>query len=250
MALKVNILGIPIDNLSLSATMDRFVELVSQRRPCLVVTPNVDHLVNLQSDHEFREVYRQAALVLPDGMPLLWAARFLGTPIREKLSGSDVFHELCRLSAERGFRVFFMGGREGAAAAAAERMKQEHPKLQIVGLYSPPFGFERDPAETKRIDAMLTEARPDVLLVGLGSPKQEKWAARNSTRLGIPLTMGIGISFEYTAGMVRRAPVWMQRAGLEWLFRLVMEPGRLWRRYLVNDPKFFWLILKQRLGRD
>jgi N-acetylglucosaminyldiphosphoundecaprenol N-acetyl-beta-D-mannosaminyltransferase len=96
---------------------------------------------------------------------------------------------------------------------------------------------------------MLTESQPDILLLGLGAPKQEKWAARNSPRLGIPVTVGIGITFEYTAGVVRRAPVWMQRVGLEWLFRLLMEPGRLWRRYLLSDPKFFWLVLKQRFGR-
>jgi len=205
--------------------------------------------VNLQRDPEFREIYDQAALVLADGVPLLWAARFLGTPIREKLSGSDVFHDLCRLAAERGFRVFFLGGREGAAMRAAEVVRRRYPGLRVVGVYSPPFGFERDHGEGARIDAMLTEARPDLLLLGLGSPKQEKWAARNSSRLGIPVTMGIGITFEYTAGMVRRAPAWMQTVGLEWFFRLLMEPGRLWRRYLVDDPRFFWLVLKQRLAR-
>jgi N-acetylglucosaminyldiphosphoundecaprenol N-acetyl-beta-D-mannosaminyltransferase len=246
---KVNLLGVHIDNIDRAGAMERIAALVRERRPSLVVTPNVDHLVNLQTDPEFQEIYRQAALVLTDGVPLLWAARFLGTPIREKLSGSDIFHDLCRLSAERGFRVFFMGGREGAAVVAAQLMRLEHPGLQIVGVYSPPFGFERDAAESARIDVMLTEARPDLLLLGLGAPKQEKWAARNSARLGIPVTVGVGITFEYTAGMVQRAPVWMQRVGLEWLFRLLMEPGRLWRRYLINDPKFFWLVLKQRLGR-
>lgn len=246
---KVNILGAAIDNVDREEALDRIAALIRARRPALVVTPNVDHLVNLQRDPEFREIYVQAALVLADGVPLLWAARFLGTPIREKLSGSDIFHDLCRLAAERGFRVFFLGGREGAALRAAEIVRRRHPGLQVVGVYSPPLGFERDDAEGARIDAMLTEARPDLLLLGLGSPKQEKWSARNSSRLGIPVTMGIGITFEYTAGMVRRAPVWMQRLGLEWFFRLLMEPSRLWRRYLVDDPRFFWLVLKQRMGK-
>jgi N-acetylglucosaminyldiphosphoundecaprenol N-acetyl-beta-D-mannosaminyltransferase len=249
MSSKVNILGVQIDNVDLAEAMERIAALVRDRRPSLVVTPNVDHLINLQDDAEFREIYRRAALVLTDGVPLLWAARFLGTPIREKLSGSDIFHDLCRLAAQRGFRVFFMGGREGAAEAAAERMRRAHPGLQVVGVHSPPFGFESDASEGARIDAILAEARPDVLFLGLGSPKQEKWSARNSERLGIPVTVGVGVTFEYTAGMVRRAPVWMQRVGLEWLFRLCMEPGRLWMRYLVNDPKFFWLVLKQRLRR-
>ena len=134
--------------------------------------------------------------------------------------------------------MFFLGGREGAAARAAEVMCRAHPGLQVAGVDRPPFGFERDRSECARIDAALTAARPDILLVGLGSPKQEKWADRNSERLGIPVTMGVGITFEYTAGMVQRAPRWMQRVGLEWMFRLAMEPGRLWRRYLLNDPSF------------
>jgi N-acetylglucosaminyldiphosphoundecaprenol N-acetyl-beta-D-mannosaminyltransferase len=245
---KVNILGAEIDNVDRAGAMERIAALVRARRPSLVVTPNVDHLINLQADAEFREIYRQAALVLTDGVPLLWAARFLGTPIREKLSGSDIFRDMCRLSAEHGFRMFFMGGREGAADAAAGLMRLEYPGLQVVGVYSPPVGFEQDADESARIDALLTEAKPDLLLVGLGSPKQEKWAARNSLRLGIPVAVGVGVTFEYIAGIVRRAPVWMQRVGLEWLFRLFMEPARLWRRYLLNDPKFFWLVLKQRLG--
>jgi len=246
---KVNLVGVEIDNVDRAEALERISALVRERRPSLVVTPNVDHLIALQSDPEFREIYRNAALVLTDGVPLLWAARFLGTPIREKLSGSDIFGDICRLAAERSFRVFFMGGRQGAAIAASEVMRRAHPGLQVVGVYAPPFGFERDAAESARIDSMLTEARPDILFLGLGAPKQEKWAARNSSRLGIPITVGIGITFEYTAGVVRRAPVWMQRVGLEWLFRLLMEPGRLWRRYLLSDPKFFWLVLKQRVGR-
>ena len=197
MADKVDLLGVPLDNLSRAEALERVAALVRARRPSLVVTPNVDHLVNLQTDPEFRMIYARASLVLADGVPLLWAARFLGTPIREKLSGSDLFSDLCRLSAERGFRMFFLGGREGAAAKAAEAMYREHPGLQGVGVYCPPFGFERDTSECARIDAALTAARPDILLVGLGSPKQEKWADRNSERLGIPVTMGVGITFEY-----------------------------------------------------
>lgn len=249
MAAKVDLLGAAIDNLGRAEALARIAALVSSGRPSLVVTPNVDHLVRLQRDPEFQEIYRQAALVLTDGVPLLWAARFLGTPIREKLSGSDLFDDLCRLARDRGYRVFFMGGREDAAALAAEIVRRRYPGVQVVGTYSPPFGFEHDEPELARIDALLTEARPDLLLLGLGSPKQERWSARSSARLGIPVTIGIGITFEYTAGLVRRAPVWMQRAGLEWLFRLASEPGRLWKRYLVDDPRFFWLVLRQRMAR-
>lgn len=241
----VTLLGIAIDNLDLAAALQRFDSLVRARRPALVVTPNVDHLINLQTDVEFRRIYAQAALVLADGMPLLWAARFLGTPLRAKLSGSDVFADICALATSRGYRMFFLGGRDDAAERAAALMRSRFPGLHI-DTYAPPFGFERDATELARIEARLVAAAPDILMIGLGSPKQERFAAQHAMRLAIPVSMGIGVTFEYTAGMVRRAPVWMQRNGLEWLFRLAMEPTRLWRRYVLRDPQFFWLILKQR----
>lgn len=246
---RVRLLDIEIDNVDKAEALQRIDGLVAARVPSLVVTPNVDVMMSLQQDAEYRRIYGEAALVLTDGVPLLWAARFLGTPIREKLSGSDVFHDVCALAAARGYRLFFMGGREGAAAEAARIMVARNPGLQVAGVLSPPFGFENDEREMAAVKKVLAEARPDILLLGLGSPKQEKWFDRYSRELGIPLTMGVGITFEYTAGMVPRAPRWMQAAGLEWSYRLWKEPRRLWRRYLVKDPGFFLLVLKARLKR-
>jgi N-acetylglucosaminyldiphosphoundecaprenol N-acetyl-beta-D-mannosaminyltransferase len=167
----------------------------------------------------------------------------------EKISGSDIFNDICRVGAEKGYRLFFMGGREGAAAQSAEIMQQRHPEIKVVGIYSPPMGFENNKEESDKIAKMVKKAKPDIMFLGLGSPKQEKWYDRFAADLGIPITMGIGITFEYTSGMVERAPVWMQKVGLEWFFRLIKEPKRLWKRYLINDPKFFWLVLKQRFRK-
>lgn len=244
---KVHLLGVEIDNVAKPEALERIARLVEAGRPSLVVTPNVDVLMSLRRDPDFRRIYAGAALVLTDGVPLLWAARFLGTPIREKLPGSSIFADICRMAAERGYRLFFMGGRPGAAQKAADVVRAAHPGVQVVGVYCPPMGFENDEAETARISGLLLESRPHILFLGLGSPKQEKWADRHCARLGIPVTMGIGITFEYTSGIVPRAPSWMQHAGLEWLFRLWKEPRRLWRRYLVNDPGFFWQVLRQKL---
>jgi exopolysaccharide biosynthesis WecB/TagA/CpsF family protein len=210
------------------------------------VTPNVDHIIKLQKDEEFQQIYRDASLVLADGMPLLWAAKFLGTPLKEKISGSDLFPKLCTVAAEKGYKVFFLGGRQGAAQKAAEALKMKHNALQVVRCYSPAFGFENSENENKKIVGMIKEARPDILFVGLGAPKQEKWIYKYRNQYQVPVSIGIGVSFEFVAGMVKRAPFCMQKIGLEWFWRLMMEPKRLWKRYLVDDLKFFGLVFKQK----
>jgi len=213
-----------------------------------VVTPNVDHIVQLQKNADLKKVYKDAALVLADGMPLLWAAKFLGTPLKEKISGSDLFPKLCEVAARKGYKLFFCGGREGAADAAKAVLEQKNLGLNVVGTYCPPFGFENDEEENNKIIAMIKDSKPDILFVGLGAPKQEKWIHKYKEKYQVPVSIGIGVSFEFIAGMVKRAPVWMQKAGLEWFWRLMMEPGRLWKRYLIDDMQFFGLVFKQKMG--
>lgn len=210
-----------------------------------VVTPNAAHVVLLQQDERFRRVYDDAFLVVPDGVPLIWAGRLLDQMLPERVNGTDLFEALCAGSAERLLRVFLLGGREGAAAAAATVLKGRHPALEISGVYSPPFGFERDAAECENIVARINRTRPDLLFVGLGAPKQEYWMYDYRDRLDVGVALGIGVSFEFVGGVVRRAPRWMQRAGLEWLFRLVMEPARLWKRYVVGNVQFCFLVARQ-----
>lgn len=242
---RVSIGRARIDDVSMDEAIERIEALIARRRPRYVVTPNVDHLVKLEDDPEFRDVYARAALVLADGMPLVWASRLLGTPLRAKVSGSDLFVAFAEVAARRGYRLYFLGGREGAAARAADILAARHPGLTVCGVDSPPLGFEHDHEATRRLVARIRAARPDVLFVGLGAPKQEKWIHRWHEDLGVPVSVGVGVSFEFVAGMVRRAPMWMQRAGLEWAWRLLMEPRRLWRRYLVEDSRFLWLFLRQ-----
>lgn len=243
---RIELLGMPIDNVSVPEALARIDEFVKTRHPHMVVTPNVDHVIKFQKDREFQSIYREASLILADGMPLLWGARFLGMTIKRKISGSDLFPMLCARSVKRGHRLFFLGGRPGASERAADVMRLMHPGIQIVGTYCPPYGFESDDKENGRIVRMIREANPDILFVGLGAPKQEKWIFRHKHDYQVPVSIGIGVTFEFVSGMVKRAPGWMQRAGLEWFWRLKSEPARLWRRYLIEDIPFFWLLVKHR----
>ena len=247
---KVNVCGVKIDNVSFQCVLDKIDIFIKEHKNVYIVTPNVDHIIKLQKDEEFQQVYRDASLVLADGMPLLWAAKFLGTPLKEKISGSDLFPKLCAVAAERGYKVFFLGGREQAAEKAAEALKIRHSGLKVAGYFFPPFEFEHNEAENELIVRMIKQARPDILFVGLGAPKQEKWIYQFKNQYQVPVSIGVGVSFEFVSGIVKRAPLWIQRLGFEWFWRLAMEPKRLWKRYLTEDMFFFWLILKQKLVRE
>jgi N-acetylglucosaminyldiphosphoundecaprenol N-acetyl-beta-D-mannosaminyltransferase len=246
---RVDVAGVLVDDLSMEEAIDAIERLVAAGGRAAVVTPNVDHVVRVRADPEFAAIYREAALVLADGMPVVWAARLLGTPLREKVSGSDLFPRLCARAAERGYGVFLLGGQPGAAETAARRLTERHPALRVVGHCCPPPGFEHDPAWSARIVRQVADARPHLLFVALGSPKQERWIRRHLADCQVPVALGVGATIDFEAGVVRRAPGWMQRAGLEWLWRLLMEPRRLWRRYLVEDPKFLWYVARQRWRR-
>lgn len=247
---KVIICGVHIDNVSMDQALALINGWVRSRHMAYIVTPNVDHIVKLRNDAEFRSIYEKATLVLADGVPLLWAARFLGSPLKQKISGSDLMPRICNLAAEKGYRLFLLGGRAGAAEAAKKKLETSYPSIRIAGVYSPSYGFERDAAEQKKIVHLLKESKPDILFVGLGAPKQEKWIAAHYQELEIPVSIGVGVTFEFIAGVLRRAPGWMQPIGLEWFWRFLSEPGRLWRRYLIEDPKFFVWVFQQKLKKN
>ncbi|MDY6822646.1 MAG: WecB/TagA/CpsF family glycosyltransferase [Thermodesulfobacteriota bacterium] len=243
----IKISNIYIDNLTLKDAIKKIELFLVEKQNKIVVTPNADHIVQLQNDKLFCEIYKSADLILADGMPLIWASKFLNTPLKEKISGSDLFPELCRVSAIKGYKLFFMGGREGAAQLSSEKFKSIYPNIKIIGTYCPPYGFENNPAENEKILNIIKGVEPDILFVGLGAPKQEKWIYKYKDQYQVPVSIGIGGSFEFEAGLVERAPKWMQYNGLEWLWRLLKEPKRLWKRYLVDDMKFFYLVLNQKM---
>ncbi|MBW4428071.1 MAG: WecB/TagA/CpsF family glycosyltransferase [Nostoc desertorum CM1-VF14] len=247
--MRINICGVEIDKYSFDEVVDRIVEHASyHRKPEYVVTPNAMHILSLQKDSNFQDIYRKAFLVVPDGVSLLWAAKFLRTPLKGRVNGTDLFEKLCAIAAKKGLKVFLLGGRPGSAEKAKDTLVNRYPSLQIVGTYCPPYGFESQPAELNSINSTIRAAAPDILFVGLGAPKQEKWIAANYLNLGVPISVGIGVSFELVSNMVKRSPVLMQKTGFEWLFRLLVEPKRLWKRYILGNPTFVWLVIKQYVG--
>ena len=235
-----------IDNLTMQEALETIDALIQENKNAYVVTPNVDHIVQLETNKELQDVYANASLILTDGKPLLWIAKWYGTPIKEKISGSDLFPLLCDMAAKKGYSMFFLGAAEGVAAKAADNLMNKYKGLQVIGTYSPPYGFENDSSEMNKIDAMIKKARPDILIVGLGCPKQEKFIYNNYKKLGVPISLGLDASFDFEAGNIKRAPKWMANHGLEWLFRITQDPKRLMKRYLINDMKIFKLAVKYR----
>jgi N-acetylglucosaminyldiphosphoundecaprenol N-acetyl-beta-D-mannosaminyltransferase len=245
---RIRILGVGIDPVTMDEAVDTFHALILRGAPSLVCNLHVHLCMKTRRDPELRAIYEAADLVLVDGTPMMWAARFLGTPLPGRVSGSDFVPIFCRHAAANGFAIFLLGAAPGVAGRAKRWLEDQNPGLQVAGTYAPPPGFEVDDDENHRIVDMVRSAKPDVLFAAFGPVKQEKWLFRYYRQLDVPVSMGIGSTLDYLAGRLRRAPMWMQRAGLEWSYRLTQEPRRLWRRYLIEDPPFVYHILKQRWG--
>jgi N-acetylglucosaminyldiphosphoundecaprenol N-acetyl-beta-D-mannosaminyltransferase len=233
---------------SFDEMLEAIVGSVHSGEPHYVVTPNAQHVVLLAEDKHLRTTYADAAFVLPDGISLILAGRFLGQNIQHRISGVDMFEALCRRAAREGLRVFLLGGRPGSAEKAVENLLAKSPGLIVSGICCPPMGFENDPGEQAKVEAQIRAARPHLLFVALGAPKQEYWMYEHSRSLGVPIAMGVGGSFEMVGGIVNRAPGWVQNMGIEWLYRLVREPRRLWRRYLIGNVQFGFIVLRQWLS--
>jgi len=214
-----------------------------------IATANLDHLRRLRESAEFRALYEQATVVTADGMPVVWACRLQGTPIPARVAGSDLIRSLPAAAAAHGRSIFLLGGDPGTAEAAAAKLCEASSSLRVVGTLCPPFGFEKDPTQWGRIEQQLAAARPDIVFVALGSPKQEVVIGRLRGLLPEAWWIGVGISFSFVAGDVKRAPRWLQRLGLEWLHRLVQEPRRLGARYLWHGPPFLLRLLGGALWR-
>jgi N-acetylglucosaminyldiphosphoundecaprenol N-acetyl-beta-D-mannosaminyltransferase len=227
---------------SLEEVAQEVVQLAAQApRAVMVVTPNADHVVNLERSEALRAAYARADLVVPDGMPVVWASWLLGTPVKERVTGSDLMPRLCELAAARGLKVFILGGAPGVAQRAAQKLVFRYPGLAVAGTDSPPLGFEQDEAQNTRIVEAIRAGGADIVFVCLGSPKQDVWMARHIDRFDKGVFLGVGAAVDFCAGTVRRAPPWMQHAGIEWAYRLAQQPGKLAGRY-VRDLYFFVLL--------
>ena len=238
---------ISIDVLTFDGALEAIDALVSARKGGYVVTPNVDHVVLADDNVAFRESYANASLSLVDGQPLVWASKLLGQQLPEKISGADLILPLMQRATQKKWRVYFMGAGPGVAEKAAEEVRLRYG-TNIVGCDSPRVSVDPAASENAEAVAKITAAKPDVVLVALGAPKQEIWMHRCAAQYAPAVAFGIGAGLDFIAGTVQRAPKWMSNNGLEWAYRLTREPKRMWRRYLVNDPRFL-LILARTLKR-
>ena len=236
------ILGLPVHPVSTDDALRFFEDAIAaeSRVPHHVVTADASMVVLARRDPELRAIIVGADLVTPDGAGILWASRLLHTPITQKVSGVDLVAHACRLSAERGWRLFFLGAAPGVAEEAAERLRARFPGVQIVGTQDGYFPPEQEASVVTQVQA----ARPDILFVAFGIPRQEKWITRHKAALGVPVALGIGGSFDVHSGRVQRAPVWMQEHGMEWLHRLAANPKKIGK--VLTLPKFVLLALRQR----
>lgn len=235
----VSILGVRVHRMGMEDVLRCIEQWIAERIPRMVITADANALVLAQQDSEFRTLLQAADLVTPDGAGLLWAARRLKQPFPERVPGVELVAQLVRLSHERGYRLYFVGAAPGVAQRAAQALQQLFPNAHIVGIDHGYFHPDEEPVLLRRI----TAASPDVLLVGMGMPRQEKWIARYKAQLGVPVSIGVGGSFDVYAGVVRRAPRWMQRSGLEWLWRLLHDPRKITK--VRNLPRFVWLVWRE-----
>lgn len=243
---RIKFMNTCIDNLTMSETLNEIDKLIQKKICSYVVTPNVDHIVRLEKDEELQKVYKNASLILTDGKPLIWISKWYKTPIKEKISGSDLFAKVCELAANKNYTMYLLGAAEGVADTAAKNLMKKYPGLNVVGTYSPPFGFEKNEQEMIKIKTQIQEVHPDILIVGLGCPKQEKFMYYHCKELGVPISFGLGASIDFEAGNIKRAPKWMSNHGLEWLYRFSKEPKRLFKRYFVDDLKIIQVARKYR----
>lgn len=244
-----SVLGrVPVDRISMEYAAILLTEALLHRGefpPLTIVGPNA-HLVTLaERDDRFAEAMQAADLAVPDGMSVVMASRLLGFPLPERVPGGDLMERMCAEAAHYGFRVFFLGGLPGAAIMAAHNLHLRYPGLTICGTLCPPMGFELNPVECARLVAEINAVAPDLLCVGFGAPKQEVWMQENRGRLRVGAILPVGAAFDTQSGLRRRAPKWIQQLGMEWFFRLAMEPRRLWRRYLIGNTQFIVLVLRQ-----
>jgi N-acetylglucosaminyldiphosphoundecaprenol N-acetyl-beta-D-mannosaminyltransferase len=246
---RVTLLGTGIDRIE-RADVARWLErFMLSSTPHQIITANLDFIAIARRKPEFARLMAGADLVVCDGKPLQWASQIQGEPIPARVTGMDLVLTAAQLSAETGYRLYFMGGAPGVAARAATALEALIPGVVMVGTDSPQIGHF-DAEEDRRIVTSIQRAEPNALFVALGAPRQDEWIASHLDELGVPLCAGIGGVFNFLAGETKRAPEWMQQAGLEWTFRLFQEPSRLWKRYLVDDlPIFFYLITRQASSR-
>lgn len=244
---RANILGVGVSAVNMAEAVRLSVELIRSGGSGYTCVTGVHGIIEAQSDTDFRRIQNTSFLTVPDGMPAVWVGRLLGYREIRRVYGPDFMMNLCERSADYGFRHFLYGGKTGVAERLQDNLKSIFPNLLVVGTFTPPFRT-LDRAEEEALIAKVREAKPDIIWVGLSTPKQERFMAEYIDKLGVKLMVGVGAAFDIHTGGIQDAPGWIKAAGLQWLHRLLQEPRRLWRRYLINNPRFVWNVGLQLAG--
>jgi N-acetylglucosaminyldiphosphoundecaprenol N-acetyl-beta-D-mannosaminyltransferase len=245
--LRINVLGVGVDAVNMQTAIERIMTAASSGNGGYVCVTGVHGVMEAQRDARLRAILNGSLITTPDGMPMVWLGRLAGVRSMTRVYGPDLMLELCRESVGRGLTHFFYGGSKGVVEQLAEGFRARVPGIRIVGMYTPPFRA-LSPEEESALDARLQELAPDYLWVGLSTPKQERFMAKYYGRFRATVMLGVGAAFDMHSGRLKQAPSWMQRSGLEWLFRLLQEPRRLFKRYAVNNPEFVVRVFAQKLG--
>jgi N-acetylglucosaminyldiphosphoundecaprenol N-acetyl-beta-D-mannosaminyltransferase len=243
----VNVLGVGLSVINRQSALRLFLEALKEKRRGYIAVTGVHGVMESQSDEGLRGILNEAFLCTPDGMPMVWLGKIAGFREIGRVYGPDFMLDVCQISAQEGIRHFFYGGANGVAAELKEKLIRRFPGLMVVGTYEPPFR-PLNAEEEAVLTRLVEEGKPDVMWVGLSTPKQERFMAEYISKLNVPIMVGVGAAFDFNTGRVKQAPDWMQAIGMEWFYRLCQEPRRLWKRYLTNNPKFLWLIACDILG--
>lgn len=243
---KQRLLNIYVNNVNMEETVQFIDNLIIEKQKSYIVAVNVDVIIKVEQDAYLKKIVDEANMVLVDGQPLVWIAKWHKKPVKAKISGSDLVPQLCENAAKKGHTIFIIGGKDGIAQRAQKKLEEQFPAINIVGTYAPPYGFEKNVEELRKINEMISKVHPDLLIACFGCPKQEKWIYENYQKYDATVSVCAGATVDFLAGNIKRAPKWISNIGLEWLFRAFHDPKRLFKRYFIDDTKIIKLIWKYR----
>ena len=241
---KQPLLNTCVNNVNMDEAIQAIEDMIASEKKSYIVAINVDVVMKIENDSYLKDITDKADMVLVDGKPLEWIAKWHKRPIKAKISGSDLVPLLCKRATEKGYSLFIIGGKDGIAEKAKQNLERDLPGIRIVGTYAPPFGFEKDEKELNRINEMISDAHPDILIACFGCPKQEKWIYENYQKYAAKVSVCAGATVDFLAGNVNRAPKWMSNHGFEWFYRFLQEPKRMFKRYFIDDVKILKLVKK------
>ncbi len=244
-SMRIEVMGVPVDNLSMEETLSMIENKIAEGKPVQHVVVNAAKIVETNKNPQLKSIIESCEIVNADGQAVVWAAKILGNPLKERVAGIDLMQALVKRASEKNWGIYFFGAKQEVLDKVIARYREEFPTLRIAGARNGYYKLE----EEANIAREISESNAQILFVAISSPKKEIFLSKHLNAMNVPFVMGVGGSFDVVAGLTKRAPLWMQQMGLEWLFRLLQEPRRMWRRYIIGNTEFIWLLLKYKTHR-